>query len=146
LIWRRGAIKIKGHQIMEPDKIRRRGRGARYIALALTFCLIPAALGHAVLLESAPAVHSEVRGDSCAVQLTFNLRVDGKRSRVTLVHPDRTTRAILLDSQPSPSVLRGTVKHLTPGKHRIRWQVLAADGHISRGEVPFVVVAPAAQQ
>jgi methionine-rich copper-binding protein CopC len=126
---------------MEPDEIRRRGSGAKYIALALTFCLIPAALGHAVLLESAPAVHAEVRGDSCAVRLKFNLRVDGKRSRVILVQPDRTSRTILMDSQPSPSVLLGALDHLTPGEHRIRWQVLAADGHISRGEVPFVVVA-----
>src|SRR5437867_6953203 len=87
LIWSRVAIMIKGYQAMEPDEIRKRGT-AKYIALALTFCLIPAALGHAVLLESAPAVHAEVRGDSCAVRLKFNLRVDGRRSRLLLVQPD----------------------------------------------------------
>ena len=126
---------------MKQHAARRRGHSAKYIVLALTFCLIPAALGHAVLLESTPAVHAEVRGESCAIRLKFNLRVDGKRSQLILVHPDRSTRTIPMDSQPSPSILEGTLDHLTPGEHRIRWQVLAADGHISRGEVPFVVVA-----
>ena len=30
---------------------------------------------------------------------------------------------------------------LTPGAHTLRWQVLAVDGHITRGEVPFTVTA-----
>lgn len=128
---------------MAPDQIRKSASGIKYLALALTFYLIPAAHGHAVLVESAPAVHAEVRGDSCAVRLKFNLRVDGKRSRLTLVHPDRRIETIRLDSQPSPSILLGAVDHLTPGEHVIRWQVLADDGHISRGEIPFVVVAAA---
>jgi|SRR5579862_1658817 len=129
---------------MEADKTR--WRVARYLALALTLCTIPAALAHAVLLESAPAANAKVQGDSCQVRLKFNLRVDGKRSRVILVRPDRTTLTIQVDSQSSDSVLLGNLDHLAPGEHRIRWQVLAADGHISRGEVPFVVVAPAPQQ
>jgi methionine-rich copper-binding protein CopC len=29
-----------------------------------------------------------------------------------------------------------------PGKYRIRWQVLALDGHITRGDIPFIVTAP----
>jgi copper resistance protein C len=128
---------------MEPDETRRRRSGGKYLALALTLCIIPAAVGHAVLLESAPAVHAEVQGDSCPVRLKFNLRVDGKRSRLILVRPDRTTQTISLDPQSSPSVLLGTLDHLDSGEYRIRWQVLADDGHISRGEVPFVVVANA---
>jgi len=31
---------------------------------------------------------------------------------------------------------------LAPGAHVLRWQVLAIDGHITRGDVPFTVVAP----
>ena len=131
---------------MQQSEAHRSGCCAKYIVLALAFCMIPAALGHAVLLESVPAIHAEVRGESCAIRLKFNLRVDGKRSRLMLVHPDRTTRTITVDSQSSPSILEGTLDHLTPGEHRIRWQVLAADGHISRGEVPFVVVANAPQR
>jgi methionine-rich copper-binding protein CopC len=28
---------------------------------------------------------------------------------------------------------------LLPGEYRLRWQVLASDGHITRGEIPFAV-------
>ena len=126
--------------VMAVDETRRRS-SAKYLALALTLCLMPAAFGHAVLVESTPAAHAKVDGDSSAVRLKFNLRVDGKRSRLILVRPDRTTQAILIDSQPSPSVLLGALDRLAPGEYRIRWQVLADDGHISRGEVPFVVAA-----
>ena len=132
--------------MMEAEEIRVRGCVVRYLALALILCTIPAAFAHAVLLESTPAVHAKVEGVSCTVRLKFNLRVDGKRSRVILVRPDRTTRTLPIDSQSSDSVLLGNLDHLTPGEHRIRWQVLAADGHISRGEVPFVVVAPTPQR
>ncbi len=130
--------------MMETDQTRR--RVARYLALVLILSTIPAALAHAVLLESTPAANAKVQGDSCQVRLKFNLRVDGKRSRVILVRPDRTTLTIQVDSQSSDSVLLGNLDHLAPGEYRIRWQVLAADGHISRGEVPFAVVAPAPQR
>jgi methionine-rich copper-binding protein CopC len=28
---------------------------------------------------------------------------------------------------------------LSPGKYAIHWQVLAVDGHITRGQIPFEV-------
>jgi methionine-rich copper-binding protein CopC len=28
---------------------------------------------------------------------------------------------------------------LAPGKYTIRWQALSVDGHITRGEIPFIV-------
>ena len=31
---------------------------------------------------------------------------------------------------------------LTPGSYVVRWQVLAVDGHITRGDVPLTVTAP----
>jgi len=34
--------------------------------------------------------------------------------------------------------LRTTVS-LVPGLYSLRWQVLAVDGHITRGDVPFTV-------
>jgi methionine-rich copper-binding protein CopC len=30
---------------------------------------------------------------------------------------------------------------LAAGAYRLRWQVLASDGHITRGEIPFTVTA-----
>ena len=37
-----------------------------------------------------------------------------------------------------PDVLRASAD-LKPGSYAVRWQVLAVDGHITRGDVPFVV-------
>jgi len=31
---------------------------------------------------------------------------------------------------------------LAAGAYRLRWQVLASDGHITRGEIPFTVTSP----
>ncbi len=33
---------------------------------------------------------------------------------------------------------------LRPGDYTVRWQVLAVDGHITRGDVPFTVTPPPA--
>ena len=35
--------------------------------------------------------------------------------------------------------LASQAQDLRPGEYRIRWQVLASDGHITRGDIPFVV-------
>jgi methionine-rich copper-binding protein CopC len=54
--------------------------------------------------------------------------------------------AILLESSPSANAAVATLtsqaQALNPGEYRIRWQVLASDGHITRGEIPFQVTQP----
>jgi methionine-rich copper-binding protein CopC len=73
------------------------------------------------------------------IRLRFNSRVDGVRSRLMLVLPDHTTMSLPSAPQPSPDVLAASANGLQSGAFVIRWQVLASDGHISRGEVPFHV-------
>ena len=46
---------------------------------------------HAVLMESKPKVNSTVKGPDVPIWLRFNVRVDGKRSRLQLVAPDGST-------------------------------------------------------
>jgi copper resistance protein C len=99
---------------------------------------------HAVLLESQPAVSSTIAGETVDVRLRFNSRVDGVRSRLTIVLPDRTSRPLSLKAQPTPDSLAASASGLNPGDYVIRWQVLASDGHISRGEIPFKVIQSAA--
>ena len=57
----------------------------------------------------------------------------------SLLMPDKTVKALTIGQQPSPDVLTAPASGLAPGDYRIRWQVLASDGHITRGEVPFTV-------
>lgn len=94
---------------------------------------------HAILLSATPAANSTVNGPQIAVSLKFNSRIDGKRSRLSMLLPDHTARNLDIQPQPSPDLLTAATTNLLPGDYHLRWQVLAADGHITRGEVPFHV-------
>jgi hypothetical protein len=107
------------------------------IALALVYGALPA-MAHAILLSAVPESQSIVSGPSVRVRLQFNSRIDGKRSRFLLVLPDARER-LITTSQPSSAVVTSEVSDLTPGIYVLRWQVLAQDGHITRGELPFRV-------
>ena len=109
------------------------------IALSLLIILAFAADAHAILTSSLPGPKQVIKGPEIAVKLTFNSRIDAKRSRITLVRPDRSESQLIIGDQPSPGVLTSTAKDLKSGAHVLRWQVLANDGHITRGEIPFSV-------
>ncbi len=94
---------------------------------------------HAILLEAMPAAHSKVAGPEIAIRLRFNSRIDAQRSRLTLILPDGKNRKLELLPQPSPDVLNSQVTGLADGNYRLQWQVLATDGHITRGEFSFEV-------
>ena len=110
-------------------------------ALALLLFCGRIAEGHAILKTSSPAANSTVSGPDVPIVLKFNVRVDAARSKVQLLHPDNSVTDLTLDKESSPDTLGCNVKGLVPGAYTIRWQVLAPDGHITRGEVPFTVKA-----
>jgi methionine-rich copper-binding protein CopC len=95
--------------------------------------------GHAVLKESRPAANDKVAGPDVPIMLKYNVRIDAKLSKLQLLHPDNSTSDLTIDTQSSSDTLNSKATGLKPGAYRIRWQVLAPDGHISRGEVPFTV-------
>ena len=109
------------------------------LGLALLLVNAPFADAHAILVEATPAAKSTVAGPDLDVRLRFNSRIDGPRSRLTLVQPGGHARALPLEPQTAPDVLTAKAAALARGAYRLRWQVLAADGHITRGEVPFQV-------
>ena len=109
------------------------------LAIAGLFPTTQSVAAHAILVEATPAANSTVSGSHLAVKLRFNSRIDGSRSKLTLVHPDGTTEPLKIGEQPSPDTLTSDASGLKPGANRIRWQVLATDGHITRGEIPFTV-------
>jgi len=108
----------------------------------LAVCLFASsqlAFAHAVLLSSTPKIHGTVHGPAIDVDLRFNSRVDGARSSLSLVLPSGTVQALSLLKQAAPDELSARAQQLAPGKYTLRWQALAVDGHITRGEVPFTV-------
>lgn len=94
---------------------------------------------HALLVDSTPKASSTISGSDLDVNLRFNVRIDSDRSRLRLVKPDGTTSTLSLASRSKPDTLQTHAGGLQPGEYKLEWQVLASDGHISRGTIPFKV-------
>ena len=94
---------------------------------------------HAILMDSTPKVNSTAKGPDVAITLRYNVRIDGGRSRVQLLLPDGTAIPLTLAKQNTPDVLQCKATGLKPGAYKLKWNVLASDGHMSKGEVPFTV-------
>jgi hypothetical protein len=110
--------------------------------MAVSFLSSPSSLAHAVLLESSPALKSSVAGPDVPLKLRFNVRIDAARSRLTLINPEGASQTLEINKQDLPEIISAEAKGLHAGLYRLRWQVLASDGHITRGEIPFTVVNP----
>jgi methionine-rich copper-binding protein CopC len=112
----------------------------RLISITVVFLSLASLVyGHAILLSARPGSGQLVHGPDIQVCLRFNSRVDAKRSRITLVPTIGDPRTLSIGEQSSPDSLDSQVHGLESGPYVLRWQVLAVDGHISRGEVPFRV-------
>jgi len=109
------------------------------IASIGAFWSVPTAAAHAILLESNPALKSAVTGPDVPIKLRFNVRIDTFRSRLTLIHPDGSAQTLEISKQTPADTLSAEATGLAAGTYRLRWQVLASDGHITRGEIPFTV-------
>ena len=94
---------------------------------------------HAILKDSSPSPNSTVIGPDVPLKLQFNVRIDAARSQLQLVNSDNAVSNLPAEKQPSPDTLTAKMIGLKPGAYKIRWQVLAPDGHITRGEIPFRV-------
>ena len=102
---------------------------------------VPTAAAHAVIIDSVPAVDAAVAGDS-DVTLHFNSRIDHQRSRLTLIAPDGSANLLAITPDSAPDVVAARLSGLAAGQYRLRWQVLAIDGHLTRGDIRFSVKAP----
>ena len=97
------------------------------------------AYGHAIVLSTTPSRRETVRGPDVPIKIRFNSRIDYKRSRLTLLAPDGKQTALGNVEVSSGDSLISEAKGLKSGVYLLRWQAMALDGHISRGEVPFRV-------
>jgi hypothetical protein len=99
------------------------------------------AAAHAILETSEPANGARVPAGPVTLKLRYNSRVDRERSGLTLTRPDQSKTTLRIDPEGPPDLLTSKVT-LTPGAYMVRWQVLAVDGHITRGDVAFTVTGP----
>jgi methionine-rich copper-binding protein CopC len=109
----------------------------RLAALALLL-IAPPAFAHAILIDSTPAPLAHIHAGPLNLVFRYNSRIDAARSKLTLKLPDQTTERLTIQPAPTQDVLKTTLT-LSPGPYVAAWQVLATDGHITRGTVPFTV-------
>ncbi len=119
------------------------GRRCVLWLVGLLVVMAPGAVSaHAILIDSTPAVNAAVPPGAVSFTLHYNSRIDRERSRLMLVASDRTETRLPVGADGPPDVMTTVTGALAPGEYTIRWQVLAVDGHITRGDVPFTVKAP----
>jgi methionine-rich copper-binding protein CopC len=97
------------------------------------------ALAHAVLVNSQPGANSTVPGPEVAVVLKYSSRIDLEHSTLTLLAPDGRVEKVAINGEPSPGLLSAKLTGLVKGAYVLQWQVLATDGHVTRGKLPFRV-------
>lgn len=95
------------------------------------------ALAHAILMQVQPPDQAIVAPGERTLVLRYNSRIDHQLSRLTL---QGTNAQMTLPLDPkSPADTLSAKADLTPGSYTVHWQVLATDGHMTRGDVHFIV-------
>ena len=119
--------------------------------LLALLCPTTGAHAHALVVASEPAAGATLAAPPGRVTMRFNSRIDPDRSRLSLSPADGRPGApapvpMTLEILPSAdrTVIEAVCPPLAPGAWRLRWQVLAVDGHITRGDIPFAI-GPAAR-
>lgn len=123
----------------------RRAAGSALLLTALAVALaLPVAplFAHAIALESTPKVGDALPGPDLAIAIRFNSRIDHVRSLLTLTHPGGRSEKLALGAGDPPDRVSAEAKGLVAGKYVLRWQVLAVDGHFTRGDIPFRITGP----
>ena len=110
------------------------------IAALFGLMLVPAAASaHAILVASTPAAGASVAAGRVDMTFRYNSRIDRARSRLTLTDPDHGPSILKIMPAGQADTLQTSAELTEPGAYVVRWQVLAIDGHITRGDVPFTV-------
>jgi methionine-rich copper-binding protein CopC len=111
-------------------------------SLALLFCAAsPAAFAHAILVRSTPADRAIVHSRQVDVALEYDSRIEASRCTVSLTDSAGKAVPLQMERSTKPAELKAVARNLANGTYRIHWQVLASDGHITRGDVAFTVAA-----
>jgi methionine-rich copper-binding protein CopC len=100
---------------------------------------IPKAAAHAIIVQSIPVRDAVMAGPVIEVSLSYNVRIDATRSRLSLTDPSGAETRIAIAAGGAPERLTATLTDLAAGSYILHWQVLASDGHITRGDIPFTV-------
>lgn len=113
--------------------------GSFLVAAACAFVSVTAS-AHAILLDSTPKPNGTLAAGHVQMMFKYNSKIDQHRSRLLLIAPDKSETVLTIATDSKSNEL-DTSADLKPGAYTLRWQALALDGHITRGDLPFTVVA-----
>lgn len=80
-----------------------------------------------------------MRNRDVNIVLDYDSRIDIPRCTITLTKAGGRRVPLRIESSGKPFELKAMAKGLANGRYSIHWQVLAGDGHITRGDVGFTV-------
>lgn len=111
--------------------------GSFLLATACAFVSMTAA-AHAILVDSTPKPNGTLAAGHVQMVFKYNSKIDQHRSRLVLIGPDKSEKVLAITTDSKSNEL-DTTADLTPGAYTLRWQALALDGHITRGDLTFTV-------
>ena len=115
-------------------------RSASFLVATLCAFASMAASAHAILVDSSPKANGTLAAGHAQMTFKYNSKIDQHRSRLVLIGPDKSETVLVIATGGKSNEL-DTSADLTPGAYTLRWQALALDGHITRGDLPFTVAA-----
>ncbi|GGA26152.1 copper resistance CopC family protein [Dyella nitratireducens] len=113
--------------------------GSFLVAMACAFVSVTAS-AHAILVDSSPKPNGTLTAGHVEMMFKYNSKIDQHRSRLLLIGPDKSEKVLTIATGSKSNEI-DTSADLAPGAYTLRWQALALDGHITRGDLPFTVVA-----
>jgi len=116
-------------------------RLALLVLLALRGLISPSSAAvHATLVSSEPAADSHLAATPARIRLVYSEPIEGGLARVTLV--PGAGAPIVLRAAADPRDVHAViapVDSLAPGRYRVEWRVVSADGHPVDGTFLFAV-------
>jgi methionine-rich copper-binding protein CopC len=97
---------------------------------------------HAIVVAAQPAANAVVTTPNFPIDLKFNSRIDRSRSRLALIDAQGNARVLAFVKAAPSDRMQAQATAVSPGRYRLEWYVLSADGHITRGSLRLQVMAP----
>jgi copper transport protein len=108
-------------------------------AVSAALAPLPSAT-HATLVSSEPAANSQLASSPPRIRLVYSEPVEGKLAKVTLVPATGAPIALRAGADPRDvHAVIAPVDSLGPGRYKVEWRVVSADGHPVDGAFTFSV-------
>lgn len=114
------------------------------VVAAAVMASTPSQIGaHALVVESEPASGANLTAPPPRIYLRFNSKLEKRLSHVTLSPArGRPVALPIAVNGEKPDRILLPLAPLAPGAYLVRYKVLAVDGHITEGSLPFTVLEP----